>query len=125
MKQIFFTLVALLVSTAAWAAGPEMTFQKTECDFGTIKASDGEVSATYRFTNTGDKPLVIKSVTNGGCGCTTPSYPKQPISPGASGEIVIKFNPEGRRGEFTRQVKVSTNTGKKRLSLKFSGAIIP
>lgn len=125
MKQIFFTLVALLVSTVAWAAGPKMTFQETECDFGTIKASDGEVSATYHFTNTGDKPLVIKSVTNGGCGCTTPSYPKQPISPGASGKIVIKFNPEGRRGEFTRQVKVSTNAGKKRLSLKFSGAIIP
>ena len=48
-----------------------------------------------------------------------------PIAPGKSGEITIHFDPSGRRGEFDREVKVKTNAQKKRISLKFSGVIIP
>ncbi len=127
MKRILSFIILSIITTAiAIAAGkPEIKFESTVHDFGTIKASGGTVTATYRFTNTGDAPLVIIKVTNGGCGCTTPSYPKQPIAPNATGEITIKFDPQGRRGEFNRQVKVTTNAKNKRTSLKFSGAIIP
>ena len=68
---------------------------------------------------------MIITVSNGGCGCTTPSYPKAPIAPGQTGEIKIQFDPSGRRGEFNREVKVKTNASKKRTSLRFSGVIIP
>lgn len=105
--------------------GAKIEFKETKHDFGTIKASAGSVTATYEFTNTGNEPLVIVNVTNGGCGCTTPSYPKAPIAPGKTGEITIHFDPTGRRGEFVREVKVKTNASKKRTSLRFSGAIIP
>ncbi len=60
----------------------EMTFVKTAHDFGTIKADGGAVTAVYEFTNTGSAPLTIINVSNGGCGCTKPSFPKRPIAPG-------------------------------------------
>ncbi|MCM1292228.1 MAG: DUF1573 domain-containing protein [Bacteroides sp.] len=116
---------ALTFAIEAADKGAAITFEQTKHDFGTIHADKGLVKAVYRFTNTGTEPLVIVSVTNGGCGCTTPSYPKAPIAPGKSGEISITFNPQGRRGEFNREVKVKTNASKKRVALKFSGVIIP
>ena len=127
VRTLLLLLAVCLISIPAIASGdkPEITFSETRHEFGTIKASAGTGSATYRFTNTGSAPLVIITVTNGGCGCTTPSYPKHPIAPGKSGEITIHFDPSGRRGEFNREVKVKTNASKKRIGLRFSGAIIP
>ncbi len=128
MKRIITLMIVAIVAALTLSAadnGAVMTFDNVSHDFGTIKASGGVVTATYRFTNTGNTPLVIKKVTNGGCGCTTPSYPKHPIAPGKGGDITIKFNPEGRRGEFNREVKVSSNASGKRQALRFSGVIIP
>jgi len=129
MKRIILCLLIVLANiTAAVAAtdGAEIKFGDTTYDLGTIRATKGPVKATYRFTNTGSKPLVIVSVSNGGCGCTKPSYPKQPIAPGKSGEIIINFDPAGRKGELNRTVKVRTNAKNgKRTSLKFTGVIIP
>lgn len=110
---------------AAFAAKPQLTFATTSHDFGNIPADGGSVSCEYEFTNTGDAPLLILSVTNGGCGCTKPSFPKQPIMPGQKGKITITFNPTGRRGELQRTVLVDSNASKKRAKLKFSGAVIP
>lgn len=130
MKKIIISIIlAVMTVGIAAAAGkkdgkPEITFAKTSHDFGTIK-DDDYVTAIYEFENTGDAPLVIISVTNGGCGCTTPSYPKSPIKPGKKGEIKIKFNPRGRAGEFNREVKVKTNAKGDRKKLTFNGTIIP
>mgnify|MGYP001029298677 CR=1 FL=1 len=128
MKRLLLMLMAVLtIGICVHAAdnGAAITFSNTKHDFGNIKASDGKVTAVYRFTNTGSAPLVIITVSNGGCGCTTPSYPKAPIAPGQSGEIKIQFDPTGRRGEFNREVKVKTNASKKRTALRFSGVVIP
>ena len=125
-RSIFSVLFAALLALAVSAAGKaDMQFKSTSFDFGTIKSTGGQVTATYHFKNTGDAPLVIVNVTNGGCGCTRPVYPKEPIKPGQSGVIKINFNPSGRRGELNREVKVKTNGVKKRISLKFSGVIVP
>lgn len=116
----------LLVTIAAAAAGKaNIKFESTSYDFGNIKASGGPVTAVYEFKNTGDAPLVIVNVTNGGCGCTKPDYPKEPVKPGMRGVIKIHFNPAGRRGELNRQVKVKTNGATKTVALTFSGVIIP
>ena len=117
-------LMLLAVATAA-AKGPEISFASTTHEFGTIKSSGGTVTCEYRFTNTGDAPLIIVNVTNGGCGCTKPEYPKHPVQPGETGSVKITFNPSGRKGEFNRQVKVTTNAKPKTTRLKFSGAIVP
>ncbi len=131
MKRNLITLfIALIVAVAlnavsAAEGGAAITFKETKVDFGNIHTKNGSVTATYQFTNTGTEPLVIITVTNGGCGCTTPSYPKAPIAPGKTGEIKITFDPSGRRGEFNREVKVKTNASKKRIGLRFSGVILP
>jgi hypothetical protein len=123
--RLIFGLLILLAPAAAQAAAPTVVFDTDTHNFGNIKATGGPVSYEYTFTNTGTEPLVIVSVTNGGCGCTTPSFPKAPVAPGKTGKIKITFNPVGRKGEFNREVKVRTNGTPKRIGLKFSGVVIP
>ncbi len=129
MKKIFLSFLLIAVAAlCAVAAGKEgkaaISFSSTRHDFGTI-GDDKQVTAVYEFENTGTAPLVIISVTNGGCGCPRPSFTKKPIKPGEKGEISIKFDPRGRAGEFNREVKVKTNAGGSRKKLTFSGTIIP
>lgn len=127
MKKILLAMLLSIVGVTAMAAKDkaEITFAETSHDFGTIKADGGAVSAVYEFTNTGKAPLTIITVTNGGCGCTKPSYPKEPIAPGKKGEIKITFQPRGRSGEFNRSVKVKTNASAGRKTLTFNGVIVP
>lgn len=83
-------------------------FEKTIHDFGTLK--DGEsVSYTFRFKNTGNKPLKIMNA-KGSCGCTVPKWPKDPIAPGASGEIKVTFNSRGKSGKQHKSVTLTANT---------------
>lgn len=126
MINRILTIVAVICGLTAMAADkPKIELAETKYDFGTIHESNGPVTHSFEFTNTGDAPLVIISMTNGGCGCTTPSFPKQPIMPGEKGVLKITFNPENRRGEFFRTVKVRTNASSRRLSLSFKGVIVP
>lgn len=129
MKRYILILIAAVAATLTMAAagkGAEIKFDSQTYEMGTIHASKGNVTATYTFTNTGTEPLVIISVSNGGCGCTRPSYPKQPIAPGKQGVITINFNPAGRRGELNREVKVKSNAvNGKTQRLRFTGVIIP
>lgn len=108
----------------AWAKG-DAQFASREHDFGTIKAKGGAVTAAYEFTNTGDEPISIVTVTNGGCGCTKPSFPLEPIAPGKKGTIKVTFNPATFKGEFHRSVKVQFSYSRKRTVLKFSGVVVP
>ncbi len=125
MKRIIFIIVlSVLTSVGSWAKGA-VEFSKLEHDFGTIRAKGGTVTATYEFTNTGDEPVSIVTVTNGGCGCTKPDFPLAPIAPGKKGVIKVNFNPATFKGEFRRNVKVQLSTGKKRTVLKFKGVVIP
>jgi len=43
------------------------------------------------------------------CGCTTKSFPKDPILPGAKSEIVIAFNSAGKMGRIDKTVTVVSN----------------
>lgn len=127
MKRLIFLLTAILVCSLAVMAksNASASFERTKVELGQIQASKGPVTFTYDFTNTGSEPLVIVSVSNGGCGCTKPSFPKEPIAPGKSGRISITFNPEGRAGELNREVTVRTNGKPKTFKLRFSGVVIP
>ena len=78
----------------------------TEWNYGNIKnASTGY--RYFKFTNTGSGPLVI-SAAKGSCGCTVPSYPKEPIMPGESEFIKVKYDTK-RTGAFTKYVTLTTN----------------
>jgi len=77
-------------------------------NLGTVKEG-ATVDVTFRFKNTGDKPLIISNV-SAGCGCTVPETPKEPFQPGQEGKIQAKFNSEGRQGINHKTVTVYANT---------------
>ncbi|MEJ0101643.1 MAG: DUF1573 domain-containing protein [Bacteroidota bacterium] len=74
------------------------------------KVTEGEqVEVSFRFKNTGAKPLIITSV-KASCGCTIPETPKEPFAPGAEGFIKAKFNSTNRSGLNNKEVYVMANT---------------
>ncbi|MCP9201222.1 DUF1573 domain-containing protein [Gramella sp. GC03-9] len=97
---------------------PEITFEETEFDFGNI-AKGTNVEHVFKFTNTGNAPLVITNASSS-CGCTVPTYPKnETIAPGETGEMLVKFNGSGN-GQVTKTVTVTANTeaGKEQIKIK-------
>jgi hypothetical protein len=83
-------------------------FDEDKFDFGELTAGD-VVHHTFSFTNGGSNPLLITNAI-GSCGCTVPTYPKEPISPGAKGAIEVQFNSTGKEGLQNKTVTVSANT---------------
>ncbi len=87
-------------------------------DFGTVKEGV-QAEHTFKFTNTGKEPLVITNV-QASCGCTTPTWSKEPIKPGAQGSVTAIYNSKGRPGNFNKAVTVTSNakTAQKVLFIK-------
>lgn len=102
---------------------PVMSFQSTEYDFGIVNEGD-IVDYTFEFTNTGTFPLIISKAT-ATCGCTVPSWPKEPIAVGGKGEIIVKFNSANRKNLQTKYVNINANTKPEVTRLKITGNVIP
>lgn len=127
MKRIILFLTVVLLAAVAVHAqdnepkGPEIKFGKAVHDFDTIaKDSDGE--CWFEFENTGSEPLIITSAFSS-CGCTVPTWPKEPILPGAKNSIKVKYN-TGQTGPFTKVIVVKSNaiTNKKAI-LRIKGVV--
>lgn len=98
-----------------------LTFESTEIDYGSIQQkADGH--RTFKFTNTGDAPIVITNV-KGSCGCTVPTAPKDPIMPGQSSEIQVKYD-TNRVGAFSKTVTVTSNASEPTKLLKIKGTVL-
>ena len=98
------TKVAPLVVPKIEGAG--MVFDTETIDYGTI-AHNADGNRKFEFTNNGTKPLIITN-TQGSCGCTVPTTPKEPIAPGARGVIGVKYATD-RVGPFSKTVTVTSN----------------
>ncbi|WP_309642026.1 DUF1573 domain-containing protein [Flavobacterium sp.] len=86
--------------------GAGMVFENETIDYGTLPHNaDGK--REFVFVNNGTKPLIITNAT-GSCGCTVPSFPKEPIAPGAKAVIGVKYATD-RVGAFTKTVTVTSN----------------
>jgi hypothetical protein len=103
--------VGAVKSAAVPTSTAEITFSKDLHDFGTISKGDNG-STEFTFKNTGKEPLIIANA-QGSCGCTVPQWPKEPIAPGATGVIKVKYD-TNRPGPINKSVTISTNvtTGK-------------
>lgn len=103
---VSFAFIASIVN--GQTVEPNIVFEKSTHDFGTIKELDGPVTVVFKFTNTGTKPLFIRHAA-ASCGCTTPEYTKDPVAPDSSGFIKVTYNPAGRPSSFTKTVTVTSN----------------
>ena len=92
-------------------------------DFGTINEGD-VVEHIFTFTNNGEAPLIIANA-KGSCGCTVPTWPKQPIKPGESAKVVAKFNTAGKPNKQVKSITLFTNTAKGREVLTIRGNVTP
>jgi hypothetical protein len=109
---LFTSLVALSPSVGqkqeTISKGPALMWEQTSYDFGEIVQGD-KVEHTYRFTNSGNEPLIIANVTTQ-CGCTTPKgWPRDPVPPGGKGEIIAAFNSAGKFGKQHKVVTIVSN----------------
>lgn len=95
-------------STTANLPKTTLSFEEMEHHFGTIDEGDS-VEHTFKFTNTGTEDLVIEKC-KGSCGCTVPQCPTQPIPPGGTGEIPVKFNSKGKKNHQEKRVTITANT---------------
>ncbi len=86
----------------------QITFDETIHKFGTIK--EGKiVTHVFTFKNTGKSPLLIKECISS-CGCTVPTFPKEPIAPGEGSKIEVKFDSKNKEGHIQKKVSVYANT---------------
>jgi hypothetical protein len=83
-------------------------FKDVAHNFGTIQ-QDSKNTKVFTFTNTGSEPLIIEDA-KGSCGCTVPKFPKEPIKPGATGEIEVVYSPGKQQGAQNKTVTITANT---------------
>ncbi len=135
MKKLLFVLfafVGLAVSAQTSVVpnadpnAPEMKFETEILDYGSIDY-DANGIREFKFTNVGKSPLTISSVT-GECGCTAttidgkPGWPQEPILPGKSGVIKVKYDTK-REGRFDKNVTISSNAKLATVKVRIKGEI--
>lgn len=87
---------------------PAFSFETADHDFGTI--TDGDiVEKTFKFTNTGEVPLIISNAT-ATCGCTVPNWTREPVPAGKKGEVQVRFNSRNRAGIQNKTITITANT---------------
>ena len=91
-------------------------------DYGTIE-HNADGARKFVFTNNGTEPLLIKNA-KGSCGCTVPTWPREPIAPGVTAEIGVKYA-TNRVGKFTKTITLTTNASKKPVILTIKGEVNP
>ena len=98
-----------------------LKFAELNHSFGEIM-QDSKNTYIFKFTNTGKEPLVIENAA-GSCGCTVPTYPKEPIAPGETGEIEVVYSPGKQQGEQTKTVSITANTEPNVTKLNISATV--
>ena len=106
MRKSIISLFFLMSSLTMVAQ--TIVFSATKHDFGTIKQEDGDVTAYFDFTNEGTAPLLITNVRTS-CGCTRPTWPKEPIEPGKKGTISATYRASTRPNYFSKTITVYSN----------------
>lgn len=130
MKKYRFFIGLMLVGFAMHAMGqstrpkepaPAITFKQLVHNYGNVYKGDNG-SFSFKFVNTGKEPLIL-SRPRSSCGCTVPSWPKEPIMPGDSGNIKVTYNTH-ILGAFNKTVTVYSNSPKP-VVLRIKGRVVP
>ena len=123
MKNLITLLFVGLItfSINAQEKVAKIEFKETTIDYGTVEKGANGVR-TFVFTNTGDAPLIISKASSS-CGCTVPTPPKDPIMPGMTGEIEVKYDTK-RVAPIRKTITVLSNAVTPTVSLKIRGEVI-
>ncbi|MDP4239368.1 MAG: DUF1573 domain-containing protein [Bacteroidota bacterium] len=124
MKKCSLLFVCLVFSLVAMAQKSVISFDVKEHDFGKVNEKDGKITYVFNFTNKGNAPLVVNRV-QASCGCTTPTWTKEPVEPGKKGAITVTYNTSGRPGVFTKTITVYTADSQDQVVLVIKGEVIP
>ena len=123
MKNLIAILFIGLISFASFSQEKvaEIKFKTDVIDYGTInKGADGV--RTFEFENTGTAPLIISKVSST-CGCTVPKKPTEPILPGETGEISVKYD-TNRVMPIRKTITVLSNAKTPTVALKIKGNVV-
>jgi hypothetical protein len=127
LRRIIFPLLLslqTLLFVDAQTKDANLSFDTEMHDFGKIEEADGTVTFNFAFTNTGSLPLMIKQV-HASCGCTSPSWSKEPVLPGNKGYVSATYNPSNRPGPFSKTINVVSNASTPNKVLTIKGEVIP
>lgn len=110
MKKIALFAMLFVAIAATAQENTIVEFNERTHDFGTVKQEDGDIYTIFTFVNQYAAPITLKSVKTS-CGCTTPSYSHEPVAPGATGEIKVKYVASTRPGSFMKSITVVLSNG--------------
>ena len=123
MKKIitilFIGFIGLSMNAQSKVA--KIQFKTDTIDYGTIEKGANGVRV-FEFTNTGDAPLIISNVSSS-CGCTVPSWTKEPVMPKASGTIEVKYDTK-RVSPIRKTITVISNAETPTVALKRKGDVV-
>jgi hypothetical protein len=131
-KQITFTLKGLLLLLLlagcsedpleqAKKKGQDLWFDEVLHDYGQISV-DSDGSWTFSFKNIGENAIIINRVRST-CGCTVPAWPREPIEPGSTGEITVKYN-TATSGTFLKSLFVYSSAANSPVKLQIKGKVV-
>jgi hypothetical protein len=133
MKRITLFISIMLVTAVAVFAqatepvkveenpnAPEISFEALVHDYGTVPYG-GDGVCTFKFTNTGKEPLILQQPQSS-CGCTVPSWPKEPVLPGNSDEIKVTYNTK-KVGPINKTITVRSNAKTNTIVLRITGKV--
>ncbi|CAD5256315.1 MULTISPECIES: DUF1573 domain-containing protein [unclassified Imperialibacter] len=131
MRKFAWLVVFMLASAVAVQAqdaatekkGPEIKFEESTHDFGDITQGD-KVEYVFAFSNKGTEPLILSRVLTT-CGCTAPSWPKEPIAPGEKGEVKVSFNSTGKMGMQNKVITIISNATNSSERISITTNVLP
>ncbi|WP_258104900.1 DUF1573 domain-containing protein [Marinoscillum sp. MHG1-6] len=105
------------------ATGPKIEFEEKLHEFGDITQGD-RVEYTFKYKNTGTEPLLLASVRTT-CGCTAPNWSRDPLAPGESADLIVRFNSTGKMGMQNKVITINSNATNSIEKVKITANVLP
>lgn len=118
------TLWCIFLAGACDTDSTGLVFDKVEHDFGVVNVNAGYLTCNYTAVNKGDSDIIILGALSG-CGCTIPTYPKEPIAPGEKATVSVTYDTLGRPdGDFEKEIILHTTDTQPNITLKLRGRAV-
>jgi len=125
MKKALLILTVLLTGVLSYAQnGAKIEFKEETINYGTVTKGEDSGKRVFEFKNVGNEPLLIRDAKSS-CGCTVPSFPKEPIAPGGKGQIKVQYNMNP--GPISKTITIETNATNKEngmIPLRIKGTVV-